>query len=648
MRYPASFLDDIRERLPISDVVGSRVTWDRKKTNPAKGDYWACCPFHGEKTPSFHCENRKGRYHCFGCGVSGDHFRFLTELEGLAFPEAVERLASQAGLAIPVLDRVTREREEQRTTLFDVMEMAAGFFRNKLNDRTGAAARAYLRDRGIAPNIQVEFGLGYAPDSRNALKNHLAEKGVSKEHIEACGLVVFGPDTAVSYDRFRDRLIFPIPDSRGRVIAFGGRALRSDVPAKYLNSPETDLFSKSNVLFNFKRAREAARDAGTVIVAEGYMDVIALYQAGLRHCVAPMGTALTEFQLGLLWRLSQVPVLCFDGDEAGANAASRAANMALGGLRAGHSVRIAMLPSGKDPDDITREDGPSAMRSLVDEAMPLADFLWTRETTSGLFDTPEKRAELEARFRQLSALVGDESVRRHYKQEFSDRLAALFGGGNGARRGDRSQMRRTWGAASGNSARGRTYGKVQASRSLLNSGLVRRTAATVPMREAALLAGIVHHPAILQGLFEEFAAIPLANRDSRKLHAAILDIAAHDGDLERDITPQSLAEKVCESGLGELLARIDEQLRVNGVWQAIPDAGFEDALDGWRQAYALHMRMHLLNTELKQAEVALATEESEANFERLVQVHNELAREEGTEALIEGFGISSGRLSRNF
>ena len=227
MRFPDSFLDDIRDRLRISEVVGQRVTFDKKKTNAAKGDYWACCPFHGEKTPSFHCEDRKGRYYCFGCGESGDHFRFLTQLDGLNFHEAVERLAAQAGLPMPVMDRREQEREEKRKTLFDVMEMAADYFQKQLHEPGGASARAYLRDRGLSPSIQQEFGIGYAPDSRNSLKQYLAEKGIEAAQMEACGLVNHGEDIAVSYDKFRGRIMFPIPDSRGRVIAFGGRALKS-------------------------------------------------------------------------------------------------------------------------------------------------------------------------------------------------------------------------------------------------------------------------------------------------------------------------------------------------------------------------------------------------------------------------------------
>ncbi|RYE73387.1 MAG: DNA primase, partial [Hyphomicrobiales bacterium] len=317
MRFSPSFLDDIRDRVPISDVIGRRVTWDRKKSQPGKGDFWACCPFHSEKSPSFHCEDQKGRYHCFGCGVSGDHFRFLVEAEGMSFPEAVERMAGEAGLALPERDAAAEKRDEQRSTILDALKLSAEFFAGVLQEADGAKARAYLRDRGLNPATQKMFGLGYAPDSRNRLKEFLSGRGVGKAEVEASGMVVHGEGIAVSYDRFRDRVMFPISDAQERIIAFGGRALSSEISAKYLNSPETDVFHKGATLFNIARARRAAKAAGTLVVVEGYMDTIALHQAGFENVVAPLGTALTDRQLELLWRNAAEPILCFDGDNAG-------------------------------------------------------------------------------------------------------------------------------------------------------------------------------------------------------------------------------------------------------------------------------------------------------------------------------------------
>ena len=422
MRFSPAFLDEIRDRVPISSVIGSRVTWDRRKTNASRGDWWACCPFHGEKSPSFHCEDRKARYHCFGCGVTGDHFSFLTELEGMSFPEAVEKIADMAGVPMPARDAREEKRERERASLHEVMELATSFFEERLQSADGARARAYLRERGLTPATQKAFRLGFAPESRNALKEHLAGKSVSKEQIEACGLVRHGDDIPVSYDYFRDRIMFPIPDSRGRIIAFGGRAMAADALAKYMNSPETELFRKGNVLYNFARARKSLPNGGSVIQVEGYMDVIALAQAGFENAVAPLGTALTENQLELLWRMSPEPILCFDGDKAGLKAAWRAADLALPAIQPGRSVRFALMPEGQDPDDLVKAEGADGFRRVLADARPLADLIWMRETAGGVFDTPERRAELEKTLRELTGRIRDESVRFHYQQEMRERV----------------------------------------------------------------------------------------------------------------------------------------------------------------------------------------------------------------------------------
>lgn len=426
MRFSPSFLDQIRERVPISDVIGRRVTWDKRKTQAAKGDYWACCPFHGEKTPSFHCENQKGRYHCFGCGVSGDHFRFMVELEGLSFPESVERLADEAGIPMPVADPRMIEREKAKATLYDVMNLATQYFKDQLQTAGGATARAYLRDRGLSQQVQQTFGLGFAPNNRNALKEYLASKDVPKEQVEACGLVVFGPEIAVSYDRFRGRIMFPIEDSRGRVIAFGGRALDPDVPAKYLNSPETELFSKGHVLYNQAKARKPANDVKSVIVCEGYMDVIALHAAGIENAVAPLGTALTENQMDMLWRMTPEPVLCFDGDQAGIRAAYRSVDLALPKLVSGRSLRFCLLPDGQDPDDVVKDGGKKAFDKLLEEAVPLHEFFVSRRLSEMNIERPEQKAAFEKLIYQDANSIVDEIVRKYYRSHVRMRLISLF------------------------------------------------------------------------------------------------------------------------------------------------------------------------------------------------------------------------------
>lgn len=661
MRFSNDFLDEIRDRVPISAVIGRRVSWDRKKTNASRGDYWACCPFHGEKSPSFHCEDRKGRYHCFGCGVSGDHFRFLTDLEGLSFPEAVQQIADMAGVSMPQPDVQAERRERERTTLQDVMELATQFFQDQLQTANGARARAYLRERGLTGRTIETFRLGYAPESRNALKEHLAGKGVPKEQIEACGLVVHGPDIPVSYDRFRDRIMFPILSSRDKVIAFGGRAMSPDAMAKYLNSNETELFHKGNVLYNFSRARRALQGAGgadTIIAVEGYMDVIALHQAGVENAVAPLGTALTENQLDLMWKLTPVPVLCFDGDGAGQRAAFRAVDLALPHLKPGRSVRFAMLPDGKDPDDLVKQDGRAPFDKVLSEARPLAEMVWLRELGGGTFDTPEKRAELEARMKQVVTVIADENVRRHYQQDVRDRLNAFFQpsqGGRGERRGGFEPGNR--GGRGGQSGPGRFGGRAPGpsaggggaiSDRLARSGLVKGHQDQPALRESVLALTVVNHPQLLQDEYDEIAAIDYEHRDLQKLWSSLLTAAAGAGaGLSREILLQRLEEQ----GHGGVIKALDQQIRNARLWTATEIAAAEDAREGYRQALSLHKRSKALRRQRieLEREVAEATESDDAErigqlIGALHQVQLEITRMENQEAIIDGFGVMSGRV----
>ncbi|CDZ46927.1 DNA primase [Neorhizobium galegae] len=659
MRFSNSFLDEIRDRVPISAVVGRRVTWDRKKTNVSRGDYWACCPFHGEKSPSFHCEDRKGRYHCFGCSVTGDHFRFLTELEGQSFPEAVQTVADMAGIAMPQPDPQAEKREKERTTLLDVMELATQFFQDQLQSAVGAKARAYLRDRGLTGRTIETFRLGYAPESRNALKEHLAGKGVPKDQIEACGLVVHGEGIAVSYDRFRDRVMFPILSSREKVIAFGGRAMAPDAPAKYLNSNETELFHKGQVLYNFSRARRAqgvgkpGQGEGTIIAVEGYMDVIALHQAGVENAVAPLGTALTENQLELLWRMTPQPVLCFDGDGAGLRAASRAADLALPFLKPGRSVRFALLPDGKDPDDLVRHEGRAPFDKVLNEAKPLVEMIWQREASSASFDTPEKRAELEARLKQIVSVIADENVRRHYQQAIRDRLNSFFapaqrGGGDrrqNFQRGSGGGRPGQGGPPQGPRAAGRAAG---VSDRLARSGLVRGYRDLPALRESVLALTIVNHPQLLLEEYDEIAAIDFENRDLQRFWSAMLPAAATAGP---NLSREYLMQRLAGEGFDVMLKSLDQQVRNARLWTATEIAALEDAREGYRQALSLHKRtkaLRLQKIELER-EIAETTEAGDAGeieplLRALSEVQLEILRMENQEAIIDGFGVLSGRV----
>src|SRR5215470_8090597 len=406
MRFTPQFLDELRARLPVSEVVGRRV-----RLRKAGREWKGLSPFNKEKTPSFFVNDQKAMWFDFSSGKNGNIFDFLMLTEGVSFPEAVERLAQQAGIPLPVMTREAQAQEERRKSLHDVVELAAKFFEATLASRAGARGRGYLLDRGIHAPTQVKFRLGYAVAEQYALKEHLGAAKIPVEDMVEAGLLVSGEDIAVPYDRFRDRVMFPITDWRGRVIAFGGRALDKDVAAKYLNSPETPLFHKGATLYNLAAARQAANQAANnagrsmaaalpasenfsarVIAVEGYIDVIAMVAAGFEATVAPLGTALTTDQLALLWRMADEPILCFDGDDAGRRAAYRAVDLALPLIKPGKSLKFASLPEGQDPDDLWRSGGRAAIDEVLGAARPLAQVLWMRETEAGGLDTPERQA----------------------------------------------------------------------------------------------------------------------------------------------------------------------------------------------------------------------------------------------------------------
>jgi DNA primase len=636
MRFPDSFLDEIRDRVPISAVIGQRVAWERKKTNVSRGDYWACCPFHGEKTPSFHCEDKKGRYHCFGCGVSGDHFRFLTELDGMSFPEAVERIAEMAGVPMPARDPEAEKREEERASLYDVMELATKFFEEKLQAPEGARARAYLRERGLTAATQQAFRLGYAPESRNALKEFLAAKGIAKEGIEACGLVRHGPDIPVSYDWFRDRVMFPIPNSKGRIIAFGGRALSPDQPAKYMNSPDTELFHKGNVLYNFARARKAQGRDGTIIAVEGYMDVIALSQAGFGNAVAPLGTALTENQLELLWRMTGEPVLCFDGDQAGLRAAWRAADLILPTIQPGRTARFALLPEGQDPDDLVRASGPEAFRKVLEEALPLADLLWMRETQGGVFDTPERRAELEKRLRDLTGRIRDEAVRRHYNQAMRERVYEFFAPAD--RRGK-------W-RPGGPERKGFRRETVHETQSLARWRQSRLADAPLK-RERLIVALAANHPELLDEFHDVFERLALGGQEERQLRAAVLHFLGDGSEVDRI----GLRTRLLASDVGDYFARVEHELVALGDWQVKTDADILDVREAFLNVLDLHNEFGLRSGNVENMQelwLRLIEEGDEETAERLMRAQTaETAGRRPPQAGDENTGRASGRKARS-
>lgn len=421
MKYPPHILDEIRARLPVSEVVGRRVRLKKQGR-----EYAGLSPFNPEKTPSFFVNDQKGFYHCFSSGRHGDQFRFLMETEGLTFPEAVERLAAETGVVLPKADVREEKRERHRASLADVVEMAARFFEETLKLSAGQTARAYVERRRLEPRTVREFRIGCAPAERDGLKRHLLAKGVDEAAMVEAGLVIKPEDGRPSYDRFRNRLMIPIQDEKGRVVAFGGRAMAAEDQPKYLNSPETELFHKGFMLFNGHRARAAAYDSGSVVVVEGYLDAIAVWQAGIPGVVATLGTAFTEDQIQRMWRFAAEPLVCFDGDKAGIKAAHRAIDRILPHLKSGFSFNFVFLPDGKDPDELIALGGAEAFRAETARAVPLADVLWDRETAGAPIDTPERKAALEKRLEDLVHQIGDGRVQRAYQLRYRLRLSNLF------------------------------------------------------------------------------------------------------------------------------------------------------------------------------------------------------------------------------
>ena len=418
MSLTPQWLDELRTRITLSSVVG-RTT----RLTKAGREYKACCPFHNEKSPSFTVNDEKGFYHCFGCGAHGDAIRWMTDQRGLSFMDAVKELAAEANMEVPAADPRAAKQAEQRAGLHDVMAAAQSWFEACLLSPEGANARAYLATRGFDAQTNQRFGFGYAPEGRQALKTALRQ--FPEELLIEAGLRIVVEDKD-PYDRFRARLMLPIHDARGRVIAFGGRILdktKTDAP-KYLNSPDTPLFDKGRTLYNLHRAGPIARQTGRLVVVEGYMDAIALSAAGIGDCVAPLGTALTETQIELLWRQVETPILCFDGDAAGQRAAMRAIARALPLLRPAHSLRITRMPQGLDPDDLLKRDGPRAMEQLLSDAQSLLDTLWTFEREAAPLNTPEDKAGLKARLMAHVDTIADPDIKALYRRELLDRFSA--------------------------------------------------------------------------------------------------------------------------------------------------------------------------------------------------------------------------------
>ncbi len=535
MPFPPQFLDDLRSRIGLADLIGRRVKLTRKGR-----EHTGLCPFHNEKTPSFSVSEEKGFFHCFGCGAHGDIIGFAMRIENLSFPEAVQRLADEVGLVVPQTSPKEREFAQRKAGLLEIMDKACDFFEQNIRSQSGKEGLNYLASRGLDDATITKFRLGFAPDNRNGLKTSIISSAISEAQLIECGLLIKPDDPARreqnTYDRFRGRVTFPITDSRGRVIAFGARTLGDNQP-KYLNSPDTPLFNKGTILYGLANAWLASRSENRVVVTEGYMDVIALDQAGIRAAVAPLGTALTETQISLLWRMSPEPILCFDGDNAGVRAAKRAAERALPLLKPGYSLRFVTLPEGEDPDTIIKSRGPEFMEEILKSARPLDRIIWDLETAGYKLDTPERLAGLEYRLEQRIRSIADGKVQYQYQDEFRNRLRDLkfhsrrqnYLGRTGLDNAKKRVITNKYQNTKGGGFLGtRQYGESPN----LSSPPLTAPELLTRRREQAILAALINHWTLIDEFAEAIGMLEFIDGDLDKLRKEILILYGSEPDLD--------------------------------------------------------------------------------------------------------------------
>ena len=620
MAFPQNFLEEIKNRIAVSDVVARKVKLQRRGR-----EFVGLSPFKPEKTPSFTVNDDKQFYHCFATGKHGSVFDFLMETEGLSFPEAVERLASEAGMQMPERDPQAAQRAQKQAGLVDVTELSAKWFEAQLKAPAAQEARAYLERRGVSAEMIERFRIGFAPASRTALVEALQARNVGLDKIVESGMAIKPDDGKMPYDRFRDRIMFPIADARGRVIAFGGRAMSADVPAKYLNSPETPLFHKSHVLYNFAQARQPAYDANSVLIAEGYMDVVGMARAGIYNAVAGLGTAITEEQINMAWRLAPEPVMCLDGDQAGLRAAYRAADRALPLLKPGYSLRFAILPPGKDPDDVVSEGGAEAMQTLIGKAMSLIDLIWEREIEAAPWDTPERAAALKKRLRDVINSVGDRDVKALYGQEIKNRLDKLLGEsgvpynqGGGGQGGGRYAPQRQ---------RLRTQPTSEARRSALATG-----ADDWSPREALIVLCVLHHPALLVAHRDLFEGVEMRTPVLDQLRYDIIDYvdamapAAEDAD---GLDNGALTGHLISEGKQHICERLMAMPEARRLSFVRIESDLEEVQAGWLEVTRIHHKLQTLTAEQKaveaELEIELARDGTQNALDRLLAIKNEIA-----------------------
>ncbi len=615
MRFDDHFLEEIKSRVRLSDVIGKTVKLKRQGR-----EFVGLSPFTKERSPSFFVNDDKGFFHDFSSGKHGDLISFLQETERLTFMEAVERLANEAGMPMPAPDPQAAEQEKKRQGLADWVELAAQWFEGELHRPSGKAARDYLLRRGLPETEWKRFRIGFSPASRTALKDYLIAKGARPAELVDAGLLIAPEEGgAAPYDRFRDRIIFPIADARGRIVSFGGRAMDPEARAKYLNGPETSLFSKGRLLYGLPEARKllhAGGDDTALVVVEGYMDAIACQRAGIA-AVAPLGTALTEDQMEVLWRLHPEPTLCFDGDGAGMRAASRAIDRALPLLKPGKSFKFAIVTGGKDPDDVLREQGPTALKAQLAETTPFVDALFVRERDQEPLETPERKAGLKARLRERAASIADKDLAQAYREELLGRLDTLFArpaaGGQGAPRAPFTPR-----------ARGRR-GEVlhfDAFPTPEGKAAARKLAVSLDPMAAALAKAALEDPHRLDEHFEQLERSGFGDPALSELAREFIRLR-----LDADhLDSASLARHLRERGFAGLLTDIDRAAAMAGAPFLKQDVTLAAARSQWTLAFEALNRLAALETALTSAKASLGGRSDMAALERLKAERDTLRR----------------------
>jgi DNA primase len=622
VRFDERFLDEIKSRLRLSDVIGRSVKLRRQGR-----EYVGLSPFSKERTPSFFVNDDKGFFHDFSSGKHGDLISFLQETERLSFVEAVERLAAEAGVALPAPDPRAAEQERERQTLSDWLELAAKWFEGELRRPIGAEARAYLTKRGLPESEWGRFRLGFSPSSRTALKDYLVAKGAQPGALVEAGLLIAPEEGGgAPYDRFRDRIIFPIADARGRVISFGGRAMDPEARAKYLNGPETGLFHKGSTLYGLGEARrlQSAGGQGTsVVVVEGYMDAIACQRANV-PAVAPLGTALTEEQMEALWRLDPEPVLCFDGDGAGQRAASRAIDRALPMLKPGRSFKFAILTGGKDPDDVLRDQGAAVLKAQLAKTTPFVEALFTRERDLETLDTPERRSAFKARLRTAAASIADKELAGAYRDDFYKRFDALFGAAPAARPAARATWRRDPRRPAyvdaPLTAEGRAAGRT-----------LRRAPEPVP---AALAKAALADPIRMDMHLEVMEARGFGDPALDQLAKEIIRLRLDADHLDSD----ALARHLAAEGFGALLGEIDKAASKSGAPFLSSDVSLTLARSQWSHAFEAITRMAALGDAIDAAKSNLGDRGGMEAIERMKTERDALRKAIGSGTVWDGGG----------